>query len=72
MENKQKGQPNWQEYEWEYRVFEGRHCIGMAGNLDCLSDCLVEVSQFTYDGEEAKEIAEWIVKTHNDMVKENI
>ena len=60
---------HWTEIEWAYKVIEGRHCVGTAGNLDCLSDRLIEVNQWTYDGEEAKEIAKWIVEKHNEMVR---
>lgn len=59
---------DWREYEWQYEVIEGRHCIGMAGNLDCLEDALIEVSRFGYNGQEAKEIAEWVVSEHNRMI----
>lgn len=69
---KTKKAPHWQTYLWEHRVIQAHHCVGMRGNLDTIHDALVIVSQHTHDGKEACEVAEWIVKQHNEQFKDTI
>jgi hypothetical protein len=56
---------NWKQQPWEYKIINDMHCIGLRHNLDVIEDALIIVSQHTFDGKEAKEIAEWIVTQHN-------
>jgi len=61
---------DWRTYRWQYKIIGGQHCIGMEGNLDTSYDALINVGQLTPDGQEAEEIAKWIVQEHNKMVKQ--
>ena len=48
-----------------YRVIDGRHLIGMCGNLDTIHDGLIEVKKHDSTGEEASLVAQFITDALN-------
>jgi hypothetical protein len=50
---------------FQYKVIDGRHLIGMNGNLDTIHDGLIEVKRHDSDGREAIELATFITEALN-------
>lgn len=50
---------------WEAKIIDGLWRVGMKGNLDTVHDAVITVHRHTSDGQEAEDIASWIVEKYN-------